>query len=146
MAPVARDVDPRASHDGPVTNGSDDSVVRLELPVDSRYIRVARLVASGLGAIAGLDVDGVDDLRIAVDELCAAIIDGSADGAELTVSYREVDGVLLVDGVCDDASSSPPELHAVARELLAMLADEYEFGVDGAGRTFRMVKRPRATE
>jgi len=54
-------------HDGAVTDGHD-GVVRLELPIESQYIRVARLVASGLGATAGLDVDGVDDLRIAVDE------------------------------------------------------------------------------
>ena len=57
-----------------MTDGHD-GVVRLELPVESQYIRVARLVASGLGATAGLDVDAVDDLRIAVDELCAALFE-----------------------------------------------------------------------
>ena len=60
-----------ARHDDQV-NERHDGVVRLELPIASQYIRVARLVASGLGASAGLDVDAVDDLRIAVDELCAA--------------------------------------------------------------------------
>ena len=35
-------------HDGAVTDGHD-GVVRLELPIESQYIRVARLVASGLG-------------------------------------------------------------------------------------------------
>ena len=133
-----------ARTDAHATDTAATPAVRLVIPAEARYLRLVRLTASGFAGDLDYGTDALEDLRIAVDELCAAIIDGSADGAELTVSYREVDGVLLVDGVCDDASSSPPELHAVARELLAMLADEYEFGVDGAGRTFRMVKRPRA--
>ena len=41
-------------------------------------------------------------------------------------------------------SAALPELHAVARELLAMLADEYAVANDANGRTFRLVKRSRS--
>ena len=126
------------------TDTDGPSGVRLVIPAEPRYLRLARLTAAGLAGDLGYGTDAIEDLRIAVDELCAAVIDGCAPGAELTVRYRDLDGVLLVDGVCDDTESSPPELHAVARELLAMLADEYEVGGDGQGRTFRLVKRPRA--
>lgn len=125
------------------TDTADAAGVRLVIPAESRYLRLARLTAAGLAGDLGYGTDAIEDLRIAVDELCAAVIEGCAPGAELTVRYRDVDGVLLVDGVCDDAESSPPELHAVARELLAMLADEYDVGGGDHGRTFRLVKRPR---
>jgi anti-sigma regulatory factor (Ser/Thr protein kinase) len=48
---------------------ADDEPVRLILPAGTRYLRVARLVASSLATMAGADLDGVEDLRIAVDEL-----------------------------------------------------------------------------
>lgn len=132
-----------ARTDPAATDTAETGGVRLVIPAESRYLRLARLTAAGLAGDLGYGTDAIEDLRIAVDELCAAVIEGCAPGAELTVRYRDVDGVLLVDGACDDAESSPPELHAVARELLAMLADEYDVGGDGGGRTFRLVKRPR---
>lgn len=132
-----------ARTDSSETQTADAAGVRLVVPAQSRYLRLARLTAAGFAGDLDYGTDAIEDLRIAVDELCAAVIEGCAPGAELTVRYRDVDGVLLVDGVCDEPDSSPPELHAVARELLEMLADEYEVGADDRGRTFRLVKRPR---
>lgn len=132
-----------AQTDSSETQTADNAGVRLVIPAQSRYLRLARLTAAGFAGDLDYGTDAIEDLRIAVDELCAAVIEDCEPGAELTVRYRDVDGVLLVDGVCDDTASSPPELHAVARELLAMLADEYEVGANERGRTFRLVKRPR---
>ena len=46
-----------------------DGLIELVLPADTRLVRVARLVASGVATAAGFDVDEVEDLRIAVDEV-----------------------------------------------------------------------------
>jgi serine/threonine-protein kinase RsbW len=128
------------------TGTTAPGVVRLVIPAEARYLRLVRLTASGLAGDLGYGTDALEDLRIAVDELCASVIEDSVAGSELTVSYRETDGALEVEGVCDDASTSAPELHSVARELLAMLADDYEVGSDDRGRVFRMTKRPRPGE
>lgn len=129
---------------GPVDPSAPGSVT-LVIPAEARYLRLARLTAAGLAGDLGYGVDAIEDLRIAVDELCAAVIEDTEPTAELTVTYREVDGAVVVDGVCNDgAGAAPPELHGVAKELLSMLADEYEVGADGRGRTFRLVKRPRS--
>ena len=66
------------------------SVIRLELPVDLRVIRIARLVAGGLGATAGFDIEEIDDLRIAVDEGCGALFEiGDGSPVNLTFAVEE---------------------------------------------------------
>lgn len=123
-------------------NGSEPAgPVRLTVPAEPRFLRLARLTAAGLAGDLGYGVDAIEDLRIAVDELCAAVIQDADPTAELTVTYREDHGALVVEGRCDDTSAPLPELHAVAQELLAMLADEYVVAGDATGRTFRLVKR-----
>ena len=45
--------------------------VQLTAPAERSSVRLARLVASGVGAEAGLSIDDTEDLRIAVSELVA---------------------------------------------------------------------------
>ena len=49
--------------------------VELKVPCDSQYISLARLVIAGVGACAGLTVDDIDDMKVAVSEACANAID-----------------------------------------------------------------------
>lgn len=126
----------------PSSNGSEPAgPVRLTVPAEARFLRLARLTAAGFAGDLGYGVDAIEDLRIAVDELCAAVIQDADPTAELTVTYQEDHGALVVEGRCDDTSAPLPELHAVAQELLAMLADEYVVAGEATGRTFRLVKR-----
>jgi serine/threonine-protein kinase RsbW len=125
---------------GPTGRHQGGPQVQLVIPATSRYLRLARLTAAGLAGDLGCSVEAIDDLRIAVDELCAAVIDGMAPDAELELIYREQEHALVVEGRCRTRSSEAPELHSVARELLNMLADEYSIGAAGGHRTFRLLK------
>src|SRR3954447_15185743 len=116
----------------PHMQGGGDPAVHLVIPATSRYLRLARLTAAGLAGDLGYSVDAIEDLRIAVDELCAAIIEDTPTPAQLELSYRESEGGLVVEGTCRARSTKAPDLHSVARELLNMLADEYSIGaIDG---------------
>ncbi len=42
----------------------------LRLPADRRYVLVAKRAAAGFAAVAGLDVEALDDLVIAVSQAC----------------------------------------------------------------------------
>lgn len=48
--------------------------VALTFPADERYMLVARMTLSGMGALMGLDVDLVGDLRTASDECCDCLL------------------------------------------------------------------------
>ena len=60
--------------------------VELLLPPDSRYMRLARLMASGVASTCGLPLEEVEDFRIAVDELCAALIE-VGDGEQVRLVF-----------------------------------------------------------
>lgn len=125
---------------GPDMSGEPSAEVRLSIPATPRFLRLARLTASGLASDLGFPVDAVEDLRVAVDELAAAVIEGASATATLDLVYREVDTGLEIEGRCTAGVATAPELHAVARELLGILADDYELGANGKVRTFRVRK------
>lgn len=119
---------------------------RAELRVDADPLRVAtvRLLAADLATRADYDVDSVSDLRMAVDEACAALVRKAAPGAVL-------DCVVAVDPQRVEVSVSvavPPGTELPTRtfgwRVLSTLADEVEL-LDGSadGRdalTIRLVK------
>lgn len=140
MSIPANDTDPDRAGAGP------DPEVHLVIPATARYLRLARLTAAGLAGDLGYPMDAIEDLRIAVDELCAAIIEDTAAPTELALTYRESGAGLVVEGTCRARSTKAPDLHSVARELLNMLADEYSIGAVDGHRNFRLVKYAEGVE
>ena len=128
-----------ARHDGAV-NDRQDGEVRLELPIESKYIRVARLVATGLGASAGLDVDGVDDLRIAVDELCAALFEVGDGPVELTCAVHDDEVEVTGRTVTTTVGAFEPARLVLSRQILDVACDDYTLTLDGGYAQFRMTK------
>ncbi|PZS33659.1 MAG: hypothetical protein DLM61_04825, partial [Pseudonocardiales bacterium] len=50
------------------------AVVELRLPARAALIPTVRTVASDLAGRADLDLDAIDDLRMAVDEACTTLV------------------------------------------------------------------------
>ena len=116
------------------------SDIRVVIPAEARFLRVARLTVAGIAGDIGFGLRDIEDLRVAVDELCAVMIEDAPDEGELELCYRITPGQLEIEGSCTQAGT-PPEIHPVALELLSMTADEYEVTGDHGGRRFRLVKR-----
>jgi len=111
--------------------------IRLEIPAAPEYLRLARLAVADVGARAGWSYEDIDDLRIAVDELCYAIGAGTEHG-RLTLSYQVTGAAIEVRGAGTDTTplAAPGEL---ARAIIAAVVDEFDLEVDE--RRFRFVKR-----
>jgi serine/threonine-protein kinase RsbW len=116
--------------------------IRVVVPAQTRFLRIARLTAAGVATDLGFDLRDIEDLRVAVDEMCAVVIDGAVDGAELELRYILDGDRLRIEGRCDQGGT-PPEIHPVALELLTLTADEFEVDGDGSTRSFRLVKSHR---
>jgi serine/threonine-protein kinase RsbW len=119
-----------------------DVQVRLEFPARPEFLRLARLAAADLGSRAGFDYEEIEDLRIAVSELCAMI---SGNGpAPLSLSFT-----LTADAVRVDGSRQHPAVGLVAddlelaRGLVAAVVDEHDVSTDGDVARFHLVKRRR---
>ena len=48
--------------------------IAIKLPCKAEYVSVARLTASGVANRAGFDLDTVEDIKVAVSEVCSRII------------------------------------------------------------------------
>lgn len=73
-----------------------ESRAELTLPADSAYAAVLRMATAGLGARLDLTLDDIEDLRMAVSEACALILEVARDDGELRASYVLRDGRISV--------------------------------------------------
>jgi serine/threonine-protein kinase RsbW len=114
--------------------------VLVEFPARPEFLRLARLAAADMGSRAGFDYEEVEDLRIAVSELCA-MISGDTD-APLALSFELSDDAVRVEGSSParDAAPPPDDLE-LAQGLVAAVVDEHEVTRDDGVARFWLVKR-----
>src|ERR687897_882711 len=92
--------------------------VRLFLPAEPGSVRIARLVAAGVATDAGLSIDDAEDLRIAVSELVALLIEGTDDPRQsIVVTYRARPGEVTVDGERESATAGDERAGAAVDDL-----------------------------
>lgn len=105
--------------------------VEIALPPDSRYMRLARLMASGVATTSGLPLEEVEDFRIAVDELCATLIE-LGDGEVVRLTF-ELGPTLVVVGTtraAPDETIDEARL-TLSRQILDVVTDGHELTRDG---------------
>ena len=118
--------------------------VRLTMPATPQLLRVARLTAAGLAGRLGFSFDEIEDVKIAVDELCFALVGSKGRPGSLTVTYRLGDHSLEILGEGDfpvDKSEAPPAASELSAQILAAVVDEHELTRDGDTMRFRLSKR-----
>jgi serine/threonine-protein kinase RsbW len=118
--------------------------VELSLPPDSRYMRLARLMASGVATTSGLPLEEVEDFRIAVDELCATLIE-LGDGEAVRLSFELGPDALMVVGTTSTSAGETidEERLTLSRQILDVVTDGHELTQDGDHVSFRARKRVR---
>lgn len=117
-------------------------VVRLTMPATPQLLRVARLTAAGLAGRLGFSFDEIEDVKIAVDELCFALVGSKGRDGQLTVTYRLHDGALAIEGEgAFRAASSDPAPSDLSAQILAAVVDEHELSRDGDTMRFTLLKR-----
>src|SRR5215204_1981975 len=92
--------------------------VQLTAPAERSSVRLARLVAAGGGAEAGLSIDDTEDLRIAVSELVALLVEGADDPRQsIVVTYRARPGEVTVDGERESVTARDERAGAAVDDL-----------------------------
>jgi serine/threonine-protein kinase RsbW len=131
----------------PETNDQDDGVtdpnepfIELRIPPEATYVRVARLAAGDMGGRTGFSVDEIEDLRLAVDEVCAILIGVGGHVIELRMQVRA--RTLVIEGSTPNASSvlAPSDLSEM---LIRALVDSCVFSTRGRDVCFEMHKQAR---
>ncbi|HEY8350730.1 MAG TPA: ATP-binding protein [Clostridiales bacterium] len=71
--------------------------ITLSLPCKAEYVSVARLTASGIAYRMGFDIDTVEDIKVAVSEVCSRLINVSRNNSgEYEIFYEINDNKLKV--------------------------------------------------
>jgi serine/threonine-protein kinase RsbW len=124
--------------------GGPGSDVEISMSADPEMHVLARLTASAYASRFDFDLDDIEDLRLAVGELCIACSAGATAASRLTLRFAyylsslrvECTVTAVASGVDDDAGNpllgglSPGEL---SRRILAELVDAYRVEPAAAG-------------
>lgn len=134
--------------------------VRLTVPALPEFLRLTRVTAAGLASRLGFSFDEVEDLRLAIDEMCYGLTGAGGQQGTVEVRYLMSPGMLVVEGegcfaadppaaaeVPSKASDgprppgTPPQRSELSEVILNALVDEHGYGQGAQGPTFRLVKR-----
>jgi serine/threonine-protein kinase RsbW len=122
--------------------------VALSLPVRSDLLVLARITAATMAARADFDIEEIEDLRLAVDELCLSVVGGARSGTvrlEFTLDDATIAITCEIDrrGEPDDGYV-PAEPDDLSIRLIEALVDEHhrDAGI-GGGRAWLSKRRSR---
>jgi serine/threonine-protein kinase RsbW len=116
MAPIGATSGPTA------TDGGRRPDVELRVPADRAYASVLRTTTAGLAARLDFPIDDIEDLRIAVGEACAMVLEEAEPGTDLVCGFFQGPGELTVSvsGTVDGAIE--PDYDSFAWQVLTTLA------------------------
>lgn len=122
--------------DAPEVGAPERDEIHLTLPALPEYARIARLAITGLAARMDFTYDEIEDLRIAVGEICNVLLDAS--GGRLAFRCVLEPDELTVEAVRKPLSA-PLTVTDLTRQILAAVLDEIE--IDAEQGALRAIKR-----
>ena len=118
------------------------SPVTVTFPAAPEYLRLARIATADAASRAGLDYEEIDDVRIAVSELCS-LVSHNRD-ATITLSFAVAPGLLEVSGVSATGGATVAA-NELSRAIVTAVVDEHTLGSDDGHTRFHVTKRARRT-
>lgn len=118
-------------------------VMTLTIPAAPEHVRLARLLAGGLAAQCNFNVDEIEDVRIAVDEGCHALIGDRSGVGAITITCAQDEQVLRIEGWADAELSAGRELAyaELSEAILDAVVDTHELLTRDGQLGFVVTKR-----
>ena len=126
----------------------DRDFVEVRIPAVGAYLSVLRTATAGLAARLDFTLDEIEDLRIAVDESCAMLLQKATEDSSLTCRFDLAPDALAITVSAPTLDGRPPARDTFAWTVLTALAGEVDAVTDEDGRTvaITMVKRREGGE
>jgi len=112
--------------------------VTLTFGVDTRNMGLARTVAATMAARAGLTVDRLEDVRLAVDEAVSQVISEAPRDGKVACRFEVTADSLLIDVTAPNASGRYPSTDTFGWTVLRALVDEVSPDIDDSTLTLRL--------
>ncbi len=120
--------------------GSEDEV-RLAVPAKPEFLGLARVTAAGLASRLGFTFDQVEDLRLAIDEICFGMTGSKGRDGILEVRFFLRPEGLTVRGQGHFSTPVPVQLSELSEVILDALVDEHSISDGAGGPRFMLVKK-----
>lgn len=108
-----------------------NSSIELVLPFGAEYVSIARLTASGVASRIGFDIETIEDIKVAIAEVCNKLVKtGSHSAHNYKIVFDLETDRLDVRFYCDDNSlkcifNDPKDLLGLS--IINALMDKVEF-------------------
>jgi len=108
--------------------------VELKLPAQQNMMLVMRLTTAGVIARAGLTVDRINDIKLAVEEACSCLIQAEPAPQRLCLRFSQEEAILRIN-ICGDCSCGGSAVNedelTVVRCILESLVDGVDLRTHG---------------
>jgi serine/threonine-protein kinase RsbW len=105
---------------------SDRPDVELRLPAESAYVAVLRMTTAGLAARLDFTLDDIEDLRMAVGEACALVLEHADPAGDLHAGFDLQDGSIRVSVSTDSTSEAQPDEDSFGWQVLTALTSDVD--------------------
>lgn len=129
--------------------------VEVSIPADAEMLFLARMTAAAVATRAELSFEQVEDLRLAVDELCVELLNSGAGAGQISLLFQwdeggtlDVVGNLVAEHDPSGREQDPTEPGHLSFELSQRILDALvdEHGADDVGGSPRAWLRVRRRE
>ncbi|MDA8267601.1 MAG: ATP-binding protein [Actinomycetota bacterium] len=126
-------------------------VVELAIPAKAELLSLARMTVAAIAARANFDFEEIEDLRLAIDELCSRLLHqtGSEPAGTLRLRYHwsteELEVTCRLDGA-ERAQVDAGDRDLSDRILEALVDAHGDESSDGAGAHYWLRKRRRTAK
>ena len=115
-------------------------VIRMTIPAVLAFVRVPRVAIAGLATRSGFSYDEVEDLRLAIGEVCQVLLDGADRDGTLTIDFTVDRGRIGVEVSSDGpAGRADGAGERLAEQILQATVGSIEVTDDGRRITFDKV-------
>jgi serine/threonine-protein kinase RsbW len=120
------------------------AAIRLSIPASSAWVVLVRTAATACCARLDFDVERLEDVRLAVDEVAALLVDHAVAGTDVDCELTpHDDGRLDISLTAETASGALPPTDTFAWAVLTALVDDVTATVD-AQRTTVLLRTSRS--
>ena len=124
--------------------GPKSDLITVSVPPESGSVQVLRAVTASVAARMNMPFDGIEDLRLAVDEACAWLLGLARGATSMTLRLHPMDdrleAVVSIDAV--GRAWPPPDLEqSLSWKVLSELVDTVSLDAEASGPSIRLIKR-----
>lgn len=124
--------------------GPKSDLITVSVPPESGSVQVLRAVTASVAARMNMPFDGIEDLRLAVDEACAWLLSPRQEATSMTLQLRpmtdRLEAVVSIDAAGRTWPPSDPE-QSLSWRVLSALVDTLSLEADASGPSIRLSKR-----